>query len=77
MNVIEQAQEIRAAMDDAVMGMSKAKLKKCAALVKPWKSKTIYAVDEIVRHGNTLYKCNVPHTSDRPPTAESSEWTQI
>ena len=79
MNVIEQAQAIRAAMDIAGGMLSDEQAAAVPALYKAWEIGVDYAAGDKVQYNEVLYKCLQPHTSQETwnPVDAVSLWAKV
>lgn len=74
-SILEQAYEIRAAMDSAGKKLDDGKALECKEIYPFWSAGAVaYAANDRIRFGENLYKCITAHTSqenwapDRAPT---------
>lgn len=77
--VMEQATEIRAAMDAAGNVLTDAQAVECAAMFPQWDSTAHYVAGVRVRYGAQLYKCLTEHDTQAAwtPDAAHSLWVRI
>lgn len=66
--VMEQAREIRSAMDAAGATLTDEQASKCAAMFPRWDTATAYKINDRVRYGDRLYKVIQDHVSQ-------ADWT--
>jgi hypothetical protein len=64
----QQAEAYRRAMDTAVQKVDEEAVGSIVLMMKPWKDKTHYVVDERLQYGGKPYKVITEHTSQ-------SDWT--
>ena len=79
MTVMEQATEIRAAMDNAGSILTDEQAAESVYLFAPWSNSAHYAVDDRVRYGEQLYKCLTEHDAQATwaPDVSPSLWVRI
>lgn len=77
--VMEQALEIRAAMDTACAAMTDEQAAHTAAMFPWWDAAAHYLVGYRVRYGSQLYKCLTEHDAQESwtPDAATSLWVRI
>lgn len=79
-SILEQAYEIRAAMDSAGKNLDDSKALECREIYPLWDEKQVtYALGDRVRYLENLYKCITAHASqaDWAPDVTASLWTVI
>lgn len=79
-SILEQAYEIRAAMDSAGKTLNDNKALECREIYPLWDEKQVtYALGDRVRYLENLYKCITAHASqaDWAPDVTASLWTVI
>ncbi|MBR2329363.1 MAG: alpha-amylase [Clostridia bacterium] len=79
MTVLEQAMQIRAAMDTASATLSDEQAAECAAMFPWWEATAHYKAGDRVRYGELLYKCLTEHDAQESwtPDAAPSLWVRI
>lgn len=77
--VMEQALEIRTAMDTAGAVLTDEQAAECAAMFSWWDATQHYLVGDRVRYGELLYKCLTEHDAQASwtPDAAPSLWVRI
>ena len=77
--ILEQARAIRAAMDTAGGHLTDGEAVQCAALYRSWEPSGTYAVGDLRRRGENLYRCLTAHQgqSDWPPDVTPSLWVRV
>ena len=71
-SILEQAQEIRTAMDKVTVEMTDAQAMESAALFPLWESGKSYLKDERLKYKDVLYKVLQPHTSQADWTPDTA-----
>ncbi len=79
MTILEQARNIRAAMDAAGATLTDEQAAEMAAIFMPWQTAIPYTVGNRVRYGEHLYRCLTAHTSQASwtPDAAPSLWVRV
>lgn len=78
-DILEQAQEIRASIDNVTVALADADAAKNPMLFLPWEVGVKYVVGDRRRHGGKVYKCLQAHTSqaDWEPPAVPALWVVV
>lgn len=78
-DIIAQAQAIRGDINTVTATLSDEQAVKVKALYLPWEVGVAYAVGDVRRYGDKLYRCLQAHTSqeDWMPTAVPALWVEV
>lgn len=78
-DILTQCEKIRASMNKVTESLTDEQAVKVLDLYLPWESGTDFAVDDMRRHADKLYRCLQAHTSqaDWTPDAVPALWVEI